>query len=294
MFGTTDFIRRQSRSNNLTSLVSFAFILFFLGIFLVFILYGNAFARYARSAIEMKIFLLHEEEDEQLQMLLERIQAQPYVTKATYISKEAASKILMEKTGENVTELMGGINPLLPSIDLRLKENYLNGDSLNRIKMQLKQDPLISDVVYPLEMILSASRNIRVLTSVFIGVGFVLVFISFMLIINTIRMSIYARRMTIRSMQLVGATDAYVRRPFLIRGLLHGIFAGAIASLMLWGLFRLLSTWLHQIDLFRNLSIEKEFIGLLGGIMLLAAILGVTGSYLAVSRYLNKTPDQLL
>ncbi len=294
MYGNLTYLKRKSRSNFFTSLISIAFVLFFLGVFAVLILFGRSFTRYAKESILLKVFLIEQADPFEQEIFIDSLARKRYVLRTKFVSKEEAGEQLLQKTGEDVLELLGGVNPLMPSINVQIENAYLNPDSLEMIKDDLSRSSVVSDVVYPLEMINTASRNIDILTIMFSVLGVILLIIAFYLIIGTIRLSIYAQRMTIRTMQLIGATNQFIRRPFIINGLVHGLSASILAGLLLFGTLRAFNRWMEDLGLLNNISIQKEFIGLLIGIVLFGSALGIIGSYWAVNRYLDRNTDELV
>jgi len=294
MHGNISYLRRRSRSNYFTSLISISFVLFFLGLFTVIILFGRSFTRDTKESILLKVFLSEQAHSQAQQDFMDTVNAKPYVLATTFVSKEEAGEQLLQRTGEEVKELLGGLNPLMPSINVKLKSQYINQDSLAMIRQELSTSHIVTEVVYPLDMINSATQNIRIITIIFSFLGISLLVIAFYLILSTIRLSIYAQRLAIRTMQLIGATHAYIRQPFIVNGFLHGFIASVIAVILLWGTFSVFTGWIEDLGFLDNISIQKEFIGLLVGIVLFGTILGVLGSFWAVNRYLDRNTDELV
>ena len=288
------YLKRRSRTNFITSLFSIALVLFFLGLFATLILIGRSFTTQAKGSIQLRVFLAEFVDHKAQFAFTDSLLKLPYVQDAEFISKEEAGKIFLERTGEDVSEILGGLNPLQSSLNLKLEAAYLNPDSLSQIKTQLSQSPMVSDVSYPLDMIESASTNIQTLTWVFLAVGIILLVIAFYLIIGTIRLSIYSQRISIYTMQLIGATANFIRRPFLLNGLLHGFLAGILAILFLLGALRIADNWLVELGVLESFSVQNEFIGILIGIVLFGTTLGLVGSFWAVNRYLHRKLDDLL
>lgn len=288
------YLKKRSRTTFFTSLLSIGLVLFFLGIFATIALFSQTLAETAKSSIVMKVFLYDGIGTDQLHELMEKLSAAPYVQDYHYVSKNEAWQKYLERTGEELVEVLDGINPLLASVDVQLNGIYIHSDSLANIRGALEKEILISEVYYPEELLAALSRNLRPLSISAGVVGLIVVFIAFFLIFGTIRLSIYAKRLIIRSMQLIGATKAFIRRPFLIRGMAQGLLAGLLACILLWGLIFLLSSRLTVFDLENKLLFTSAFIGILGGIVLFGSVLGLMGSLFAVNRYLGKDMDELM
>jgi len=230
--------------------------------------------------------------EETFQKFETKLKTAPFTKEYAFVSKDQAAEIFTKQTGENFLELTGGINPLLASINIMLTDAYLNADSVISLKEQLEAEIIVSDVRYPMERLTKVAKNIRVVSGVSFIVSLLVIFLAFYLIFNTIKLSIYAQRLTIRSMQLIGATNTFIRKPFLMTGLVQGVLAGVVASSLLIFTIRSIQNTIEQGGSLA--SFQQGFIGILIGIVLFGAALGAGGSYFAVNRYLNKNIDELM
>lgn len=274
-------------------MVSIALVLYFLGLFFALLLFGSSFLRDAAN-IEMRVFLHDGIGEIQRQDLADGLKLAPYVQQIRFVSKDEAARILLERSGEDVKELMQGINPLLASYNLQLPPRYLQADSLQKIRGLIEGHLAVASVEYPGQSLNLIRKNLRVLSIIFGGMAIILIVIAFFLISGTIRLTIYARRMVIRSMQLIGATRSFIRRPFLWQGALQGAVAGILAGGLLLGTLRLVQWYLQSEALFSPRFAEGQLIGILGGIVLFGIILGFSGSYFAVNKFLNRNLDELM
>ncbi|MEO1451986.1 MAG: permease-like cell division protein FtsX [Bacteroidota bacterium] len=288
------YLRKRSRSAYVTTLLSIALVLFFLGLFVGLGLYGSAFARYARSSLAMQVFLFDGIGEEQRDELSGRLEAMAAVRSVTYVSKEAAGEKLMERTGVDVDEVLGGVNPIPHSFQVQFHAAYAYSDSLPRIREAIEAEVIVAEVSYPLETLRDLNDNLKAWRVIIIVVGLLLIGIALYLIFGTIRLAIYAQRLTIRSMQLIGATRKFIRKPFVWRGVWQGSLAGLVACLLLILTYSLLFRLLQGWGLVQGFRMTYEWIGLLGGIILFGLLLGWSGSYFAVNRYLNKNLDELM
>lgn len=288
------YFRKRSRSNYLTSLLSISMVLFFLGLFAAMLLFGESFARYAQKSIVMKVFLYDGISGDALKGFEAKLGDMAFIRNYRYVTKEEAGKYLMEKTGEDVKNILDGVNPLMNSFNLVLMPDYINTDSLKIIRANLEEELVVAEVDYPIEMIMKLNQNLYTVSFIFLGVGLILIGIAFYLIFGTIRLSIYAQRLTIRSMQLIGATQAFIRKPFLWNGLLQGIFAGIIACGLVGVSIWLIGKWLATMNLDYGTVATTSIIGLFIGIVLFGLLLGLLGSIFAVNKYLNRNLDELM
>lgn len=270
-----------------------ALMLFFLGLFASYLILGKQFAKRIQEAVRLEIQINDGVAAEELDRFARDIGKAPFAESVEYVSKSDALAEYQERFGTDVTEMLNGFNPLLASFRVKLWASYIRQDALEEIESELSQDHVVASVEYPLEAILRLQKNMQRVAWMTLVLGVLLLAIAFYLIFGTIRLGIYARRLAIRTMQLIGATDGFIRKPFMINGLMQGGLAGALACVLIVLAWWTLSLWSPEPLPMWHLT-SSAFIGLLGGILLLGLLLGWTGSYLAVNRYLNKDLDQLM
>lgn len=270
-----------------------ALMLFFLGLFASYLILGNEFANRIQENVRLEVQIHDGIAASELDRFAREMGQAVFAESIEYVSKSDALAEYRDRFGADITDPLDGFNPLLASFRVKLWPSYIEETALQEIKKDLIQDIVVASVEYPLTEILSLQENIRKVAWVTFALGLVLLGIAFYLIFGTIRLGIYARRLGIRTMQLIGATNSFIRKPFIISGLVQGGIAGAIAGILI-----VLALWLLSFSTPVPLPIwhlgSAAFIGLLGGILLLGLLLGWSGSYLAVNRYLNKDLDQLM
>lgn len=288
------FLRRRSRSALLATVPSMGLSLFFLGMFGTFFLFAGRFTQELEASVQMKA-ILHDGMVEAQRVNFEAwLNTRPYIREFHFVSSDSAANLLLERTGEDVREMLDGFNPLPDAYNLQLEPKYLVEDSLPTIRQELRTYLLVSEVDFPMEMINRLRRNIGVLSALLAIVGCMFLGIALYLIFSTIRLSIFAKRLSIRSMQLIGATAGFIRRPFLWSGILQGLMAGSLGTFLLI-LFSIgIEQYVGAMGMKLSVVARPDFIGLLSGIVLLGAVLGWIGSYLAVNRYLGRNLDQLM
>jgi cell division transport system permease protein len=221
--------------------------------------------------------------------LKKNLDGQYYVKSSEYIPRNRAAEKLKTELGEDFIGFLG-YNPLLPSIDLRIKAPYANADTLRVIEKRLLANPGVKEVYYQKSLVDAINSNIEKISLVLLGFSGILLFIAIVLINNTIRLSVYARRFIIRSMQLVGATEGFIRRPMLVRSIFHGIISAFIALLML-----MLLTYLALEEIPELLELQDPFmlIALVAFIFFLGALISWFSTWLAVRKYLRIRTDLL-
>ncbi|MFO8231242.1 MAG: permease-like cell division protein FtsX [Longimonas sp.] len=232
---------------------------------------------------EMEVFVAESATDDEAQALFSRIQTHPQVESAEYISKEDAQAIFQEEFGEGAESFID--EPFLPaSVRLQVRPSYVQTDSLAQLQADLQTWDHVDEVVFNQPLLNTVQQNIQLAGSIAAAVGGIVLIAALFLVGNTIRLTIYARRLLIRTMKLVGATDGFIRRPFLVEGALQGMLAGALAGGGLWALYRGATSYFPQLA---GLSPHIEWI-LLGGTIGTGLLLGWIGSFIAVRRFINR------
>ena len=273
------------------SLMSIALVLFLLGVFALLMMHAQKLSSYLKENIGFEIVMNSNVSEENILKLQRELDAMPAVKKTEYITKEEAIRRLSEDLGEDFLQGLGNEeNPLLPSIDVRFNAAYANNDSLNFIQTRLLNNKDVKEIYYHKSLVNVINQNISRIGLALMIASVVLLIIAVTLIRNTIRLSIYSKRFLVRSMQLVGATPAYIRRPFIRSGITQGLFGALIAdaflALLLYGLMQRLP----------ELAFVQDYTiigGIFAGIVLLGILLGGLSTRLALRKYLNADVDQL-
>lgn len=220
-----------------TAGISTTLVLLLLGLVAFFVLAAHDLSVYVRENISFSILVSDDMKERDILGLQKQLARQPFVRHTEYISKEQARKEYVEAMGVDPQEF-AGYNPLTASIEIKLKSAYANADSIAKIERFIKQDSNVQEVLYQKELIDAVNDNIRKISLSLLALAVVLTLISFALINNTIRLTIYSQRFLIHTMKLVGASWSFIRRPFLTRNLWIGVLAAAVASGILWAAAR--------------------------------------------------------
>lgn len=219
-----------------TSTVSVALVLLMLGIVGMVAIGAGALTREIRENLGFTVVMSEEEPEEVAHQLARQIRKQPFARSVTVFTAADAMKKWEEETGENVIEVVG-VNPFSSEIEVRVVSEYADADSLAAVSERYARLESVEEVTLRAEMISTINRNLRTLVMVLGSVAAALLVISLVLINNTVRLTVYARRFTIHTMKLVGATDGFIRRPFVLASMLNGLVAAIIASALLGGLY---------------------------------------------------------
>ena len=283
--------KRRMAGSYFMSLMSIALVLFLLGIFALLMMHAQKLSNHFKENIGFEVVMNSNANEDNILKLQKKLDAMPAVKSTEYITKDEAIRRLSEDLGEDFLQWLGNEeNPLLPSIDVRFNAAYANPDSLNLIQAQLLKNKDVKEIYYHKSLVNLINQNIRRIGLALMIASLVLLIIAITLIRNTIRLSIYSKRFLVRSMQLVGATPAYIRRPFIRRGITQGFFgaliADALLALLLYGLMQRLPELTFIQD-------YKIIACIFAGIIVLGILLGGLSTRSALRKYLNADVDQL-
>ncbi len=216
-----------------TAGISTTLVLLLLGLVVFFTLAARNLSVYVREHISFSILLSDDMKERDILALQRRLDKEPFVRQTEYISKKQALKEQTEAMGTDPQEFLG-YNPFTASIEIRLHSAYANSDSIARIEKLIKRHSNIQEVLYQKDLIDAVNDNIRHISLLLLALAVVLMLISFALINNTIRLTIYSQRFLIHTMKLVGASWGFIRRPFLKRNFWIGVLAALVADSILW------------------------------------------------------------
>lgn len=273
------------------SLMSIALVLFLLGVFALLMIHAQKLSNHLKENIGFEIVMNSNVKEDNILKLQQELEALPSVKSTEYIPKEEAIRRLSEDLGEDFLQWLGNEeNPLLPSIDVRFNAEWANNDSLTVIQAQLLKNKDVKEIYYQKSLVDLINQNVNRIGIALMVASLVLLIIAITLIRNTIRLSIYSKRFLVRSMQLVGATPAYIRRPFIRSGILQGFFGALLADAFLALLLYGLTKRLPELTFVQDYTI---IIGIFVGIIILGILLGGLSTRLALRKYLNADVDRL-
>lgn len=281
--------KNQLRSSYLTSIVSMALVIFLLGLLAFIILNGTILTDYIKENIGISVFINDNARDVEIVAFQKELDASAYVKSTEFISKEKAARDFQQELGQDFVSFIG-YNPLLPSIEVKLHAAYTHEDSLLAITSRIQNNPIVKEVFYQQNLISQLNENIRKLSMVLALFCTLMLIISIALINNTIRLIIYSRRFIIHTMQLVGATPAFVHKPFIIKGILHGIYGSLLAAALLSGVIYIA---LDQVPEFIFLAQWDVILIVFAGMFLIGILFSAIFTFLSVNKYLRVKTDRL-
>ena len=283
--------RRRVAGSYFMSMMSIALVLFLLGVFALLMMHAQKLSNHLKENIGFEVVMNSNVQEANILRLKSELDALPAVKSTEYITKEEAIRRLSEDLGEDFLQWLGNEeNPLLPSIDVRFNAAYANNDSIAALQAQLLKNTDVKEIYYQKSLVNVINKNVNRIGLALVVASLILLIIAITLIRNTIRLSIYSKRFLVRSMQLVGATPAYIRRPFIRSGVLQGFFGALLADAALALLLYGVSQRLPELTLVQDYQI---IIGIFVGILLLGMLLGGLSTRIALRKYLLADVDRL-
>lgn len=282
-------IRKAQRHSRLSIMISMSLVLFLLGSLGVLLLQANKVSNYVKENIGISLIIKPDADSTQINDILNRLSTTQYIKSVQLISKEEAAEALKKDLGEDFITFLGH-NPLYPSIDIHLKAEFADEKTVNSFISSIQAHPSIDEVQYQPSLIESINRNLKTITWILIIFSSLLILVSVTLINNTIRISLYARRLLIKSMLLVGATKGFILQPFLLRSIMNGFMGGLIAICLLAGLLYGISIKLPEITLIQDIQI-LAYVG--AGMIATGIILSFVSTWFAVNKYLRYRTDNI-
>jgi cell division transport system permease protein len=281
--------KTRLRSSYLTLVASVSLVLFLLGVLGLVLINARELSDYLRESLSFYIILDDETKEPDIRMLQKDLDAKPYVKSTEFVSKDAAAAKMKEDLGEDFIEFLGD-NPLPPSIDVYLYAGFTSPDSVARIEKYVREYPFVKEVYYQESLLFLINENVRKISLFLLVISSFLFLIALTIINNTIRLSIYSRRFLIRTMQLVGATQGFIRKPFIIQSAIHGLLAALVAMSLLMGLL-----YLVEKEFFMMFSFESTYLLILLAltIIITGILINIISTYFSVNRYLSISEDQL-
>ena len=276
-------------NSHFTVTISITLVLFLIGIMGILIFSGDQISDYVRENIGFSIILNDDAKDVDVHRIQKYLDATEYVKSTNYIDKEKAAEELEDELGEDFIEFLG-YNPLLSSIEVKLKAEYANPDSLTVIENEFKAYPQIKEVIYQKDLVNLVNENVRKITVVLLLFCLLLFIVSVALINNTIRLAIYSQRFIINTMQLVGATRSFIRRPFVNRIILDGLIASVLAIILLTVAIYSIQNELSAIISLKDIDLIAMVYSL---VLLIGILISQMSTYFALNKYLRLRSDEL-
>ncbi|HAQ69687.1 MAG TPA: cell division protein FtsX [Flavobacteriales bacterium] len=283
------FQKRRLRGSYISVILSVSLVLFTLGMLGLVMLYAQKLSVQVKENIGFTIYLEDDIKEVDVERLQKAIDISPYSLSTVYISKDDAVDLLKTDLGEDFMQYLD-YNPLLASIEVKMKAEYAHPDSLANIKSQLIKSSKVKEISYEESLVKMVQENIQRVGVLMLAFSLLLLVVAIALINNSIRLSIYSKRFLIKSMQLVGATQPFIRKPFVQKGVVHGIYSALIAILLIMGVMYYSQQYLPDL-------IQIQDIEILAYLFVIVMILGIVISWvstsLAVRKFIRTRSDKL-
>jgi|SRR5699024_3847613 len=289
---SSSFERYQKRrliTSYFSVVISIGLVLFLLGLLGIMVLNAKKAADYFKEQIPMTVYLKDSTEKANIQQLEKTLTMADYTKSIDFVSKEEAAKIQSEAIGEDFMDFLG-FNPLQNSIDIHFNADYVSADKIAEISDEILDKSFVDDVVYDEPLVSIVNRNVQNVSFWVLVVSAIFLFIAVLLINSSIRLSVYSKRFTIKTMQMVGATKRFIRRPFIWHSVKLGIIGALLALAGMAVMLYYINNTFPELQLLQDKVILAS---IFGGIFLIGILLTWISTFFATQRFLNLKTDEL-
>ena len=286
---STSTIRRRLVSAWISTVISLSLVLFLVGMGALLLVNARAVGDYFKENLQVSVLLKQQVTEEQALKYESTVAALPGVRTTHYVSREQGVEEMAKMLGQDFLDVFETA-PVPISIDVNLEAEYVSSDSLAVMKAALAESPLVEEVVYQTSLVDALNQNLRRISLGIVIMVALLLFISFVLIANTVRLDLFSRRFTIHTMHLVGATKAYIRAPFMGRAALQGLFAALLAIILLIGGMYVLRDEFPQLVLIFSVESLLQVMAVMVGT---GVIICMVSTFVMVGRLVGYDRDKL-
>lgn len=280
---------RRFAGSYIVSLLSITLVLFVLGIYAFVMVYTDRLLNYVKENIGFEIVIKSNTKESSILSLKEELCKKDYIKSVEYISKEDATNRMKEDLGEDFLQWLGDVeNPLLPSLDLRFAADYANSDSMAMVEKWVGTKTIVKEVIYQKTLTNTINDNINKIKVILFGVSLILLLIAITLISHTIRLSIYSKRFSVRTMQLVGATESFVMKPFVKTFMIQGTIAAIIALTFITITLYSIQEHLPEMNMSQGNCIMTVYIS----VIVLSLVITFLSTIFSMRKYLNADIDK--
>ena len=283
------FQKRRVITSYFSVVLSNFLVLFLLGILGLFVINSKRLSDNFKEEIAMTVFFKTEATDSVIKAFNSELKTAKFAKSFEYVSKEKAAEKHMKVIGEDFMQFLG-VNPLQNSFDIHLKADYVTNEGIAKIENRLRKNDMIADIVYDKQLVTLVNDNIKNISMWILIVSCVFALVSVLLINSSLRLSIYANRFIIKTMQMVGATKSFIRKPFIQRSVYLGLIGSALAIIALIGVLIYIQTT------FPSLGILEDKLAIaivLVGVLVLGVVITWISTFFATQRFLNLRTDDL-
>ncbi len=283
------FQQRRLLTSYFTVVLSIFLVLYLVGALGLFLINSKKITNDFKENIPMTVYFKDEANDTVLKSFEKDLKAFNSIKTYKYVSKDDAAKLHPDIVGKDFMEFLG-FNPLQNSFDIQLKGDFINKEEIFKLENKIKRNPMVSDIIYDKQLVELVNENIITITYWIIGLSALLAVIAMLLINGSIRLNIYSHRFTIKTMQMVGATKSFIRKPFIKQSIYLGLIGAVLAIVFLF----ITLLWVDKS--FPTIGFASDLISFAIvsiGVLAVAAIITAISTYFATTRFLNLNTDQL-
>ena len=287
--GENKLIRRRLVGAWLSTVISISLVLLLVGVAALLVVNARSVSDYFKENMQVSVLMKQEVDDEEAMEYVSELDAMPFIKSTKFVSREQGTKEMAELLGQDFLDVFETA-PIPVSVEVTLKADYVSTDSLEVVKRAIGRSGIVDEVVYQQSLVEKLNTNLKKI-SVVLGVFIaLLLFISFVLINNTVRLNVFSRRFTIHTMKLVGATKAFIRVPFMVQAVFQGLFSALLATVMLVGiLFFVRSEFAQLFEVFR-LDLLLVVIGV---VIVSGIVICTVSTALVVGHLVSLSKDEL-
>ncbi|MGY4538394.1 cell division transport system permease protein [Mucilaginibacter sp. UYNi724] len=274
---------KKTKTIYISTVFGIAMVLLMIGLLGLILVHANNLSRYVKENIVLNIFMDDSAHETDVLQLQKQLDGNPMVKQTAYVSKELAARNLQKDLGEDFVKFLG-YNPLSQSLDIYLKADYANNAGIEKFKAELLKNKLVKEVKYQQSLVDQMNANLTSISLIILAFAGIFIILSVALINNTIRLAIYSQRFLIKSMQLVGATKGFIRKPFLLYGVWHGLLGALISIVILIGTLFVANKQIPDLVILQS---PAEFGMVFLGIVILGIFISAFSTFLAVNKFLR-------
>lgn len=287
--GENRLIRRRLAGAWISSVISITLVLFLVGVASLLLVNTKSVSDYFKENVQISVLMAQEATEDQAMELVSTLDSRPFIKGTRLVSKEEGTREMSEMLGEDFLEVFETA-PIPLSVDVTLKAEYVSADSLEVVKKEISSFPLVEEVVYQQSLVDKLNTNLAKISLVLGVFVLLLLFISFVLINNTVRLNVFSKRFTIHTMKLVGATKSFIRGPFLGQAVFQGLFSALLAILMLLAALFIIRKEISQ--LFEVFSLDLLLV-VIGIVVVSGVVICLVSTYLVVGKLVSLPKDDL-
>lgn len=282
-------MRRRLRNAYLSSIISISLVLLLVGIASLLLVNARAISDYFKENMQVSVMMKQNVDESDALRYKEKLDQNGFIRNSVFVSREQGRREMEEMLGADFLNVFETA-PIPVSIDVTLNAEYVSADSIEVVKAAIMESPMVEEVVYQKSLIDTLNANLSKISAVLSVFIVLMMFISFVLINNTVRLNVFARRFTIHTMKLVGATRAFIRAPFLIQSLFQGVFAAFVAIMAIVGLLFFVRSEFEQ--LFEVFRLEMLLV-VMGIVLASGIVICLLSTWLVVNKLVSLNKDEL-